>query len=142
MSILKSKSLVVQSVMLDLDLTPQIHSRALLKEALELMDEKRLGIICVINSEGSLEGIITDGDIRRMLTKVQKPVAALFSDDVIDHAIKDPTTVNSKTPLFDAISIMESRRIWDLPVINQLGKLEGLLHLHPAIKAVMGVQDV
>lgn len=142
MSILKSKSLVVQSVMLDLDLTPQIHSRALLKEALELMDEKRLGIVCVINSEDLLEGIITDGDIRRMLTKVQKPVAALFSDDVIDHAIKDPTTVNSKTPLFDAISIMESQRIWDLPVINQLGKLEGLLHLHPAIKAVMGVKDV
>ena len=129
--------LTVADVMLSLEKTPKTSGCTLLKEALELMDKHRLGIVCISGSDGTLQGIITDGDIRRMLSNVQKPLAALMSDDVIVHAIKSPTTVTASTYLQDAIDIMGKKQIWDLPVVDQ-GKLLGLLHLHPAINAIIG----
>ena len=139
MSILNNhhSHLTVADVMLPMAKTPQTSGRTLLKEALELMDNHRLGIVCIADPEGTLQGIITDGDIRRMLSNVQKPLAALMSDDVIVHAIKSPTTVTASTYLQDAIDIMGKKQIWDLPVVDQ-GKLRGLLHLHPAINAIIG----
>ena len=129
--------LTVSDVMLSLKKTPKTPARTLLKEAMELMDKHRLGIVCITASDDTLQGIITDGDIRRMLSNVQKPLAALMSDDVIVHAIKSPTTVTASTFLQDAIDIMGKKQIWDLPVVNE-GKLRGLLHLHPAINAIIG----
>ena len=128
--------LTVADVMLPLEKTPKTSSRTLLKEALELMDKHRLGIVCICDSDGALQGIITDGDIRRMLSNVQKPLAALMSDDVFIHAIKSPTTVKASTSLQDAIDIMGKKQIWDLPVVNQ-DKLRGLLHLHQAISCIL-----
>jgi len=129
--------LTVADVMLPMEKTPKTSGRTMLKEALELMDKHRLGIVCITNFEGTLQGIITDGDIRRMLSNVQKPLAALMSDDVIVHAIKSPATVTASTSLQDAIDVMGKKQIWDLPVVDQ-GNLRGLLHLHPAIKAIIG----
>ena len=128
--------ITVEDVMLSLEKTPETSGHTLLKEALELMDKHRLGIVCVTDSDGALLGIVTDGDIRRMLSNVQKPLAALMSDDVIVHATKSPTTVTASTSLQDAIDIMWKKQIWDLPVIDQ-GKLRGLLHLHQAISRIL-----
>lgn len=133
---IQSKLLTVGDVMLSAELTPQTKSTTMLKEALELMDRHRLGIVCITTYDSTLEGIITDGDIRRMLNAVQKPIAALMSDDVINHAVREPKIVSSMTPLTEAITLMGSKKVWDLPVVDK-GKLLGLLHLHPAIKAVM-----
>lgn len=129
-------NMTVGSVMLTLDSTPQTNGTTLLKEALELMDQHRLGIVCITSANGTLDGIITDGDIRRMLNAVQKPIAALMSDDVINHSVREPITVSSSTSLTEAIAVMGAKKIWDLPVVDD-GKLMGLLHLHPALKALM-----
>ena len=131
--------LQVAEVMISLTDTPKIASRTLLKEALEIMDYHGLGIVCITSAVGVLEGIITDGDIRRMLTRVQKPFAALMGDDVINHAVTSPTTVTKETKLNDAIILMGQKQIWDLPVVDKDGKLNGLLHLHPAIKTMMSL---
>ena len=72
-----------------------------------------------------------------MLSNVQKPLAALMSDDVIVHAMKTPATVTASTSLQDAIVFMGEKQIWDLPVVDH-GKVRGLLHLHPAINAIIG----
>jgi len=129
----------VAEVMISLTDTPKTASRTLLKEALEIMDHHGLGIVCITSAVGVLEGIITDGDIRRMLTRVQKPFAALMGDDVINHAVTGPTTVTMETKLNDAIILMGQKQIWDLPVVDKDGKLNGLLHLHPAIKTIMSL---
>lgn len=142
MSILNDHKLDVSSVMLDLNSTPRISNKAFFKEALDLMDANRLGIVCITDDSDKLDGIITDGDIRRMLIRVQKPLAALFSDDVISYAIKTPITINGSTSVTEAIAIMGSKKIWDLPVVNKDKELIGLLHLHPAIEAIMGGGDV
>ena len=129
-------NMTVGDVMLDLNATPQTNRTTMLKEALELMDQHKLGIVCITSGDGALDGIITDGDIRRMLNAVQKPIAALMSDDVINHAVRAPLTVTSATTLTTAITIMGNKKVWDLPVVDN-DKLSGLLHLHPAIEALL-----
>ena len=131
-------NVLVKEVMIDLAKTPKSSPKTLLKEALEVMDHNRLGIVCVVDAENHLQGIITDGDIRRMLTRVQKPFAAILGDDVIVHAVKEPLTVGVDSTLNEALDIMQKKQIWDLPVVEN-GKLMGLLHLHPAIKSVMEI---
>ena len=133
----KHNVLKVADVMLPLESTPKTSAYTLLKEALEIMDDQRLGIICITSSDGKLDGIITDGDLRRMLSSVQKPLAAIMSDDAIVHSTKTPSTVTGETLLKDAIIIMEQKQIWDLPVVDQ-GRLIGLLHLHQAISRMLG----
>ena len=129
-------NVLVKEVMIDLVKTPKSSPKTLLKEALEVMDHNRLGIVCVVDSVNDLQGIITDGDIRRILTRVQKPFAAILGDDVIVHAVKKPLTVSVNSTLNEALDIMQEKQIWDLPVVEN-GKLRGLLHLHPAIKSVL-----
>ena len=131
-------SLLVSAVMLDTTGFPVVSEKTLFKEVLEEMSRLNLGIACLVDNSGILTGIITDGDIRRKLLKAQKPFSAFFVDDAIDHAIKKPATVASTQTLASAVALMGQKQIWDLPVVTANGKLEGLLHLHPAIEALLG----
>ena len=141
MSIRESDALLVGSVMLAPDRFPVIGQKMLLKEALEEMSRHRLGIACIIDTNRRLLGILTDGDIRRMLLRVQKPFSAFFADDALDHAITSPLSVASGDTLRYAVKLMDQRRVWDLPVVDQRGTLLGLLHLHPAVEALLGAES-
>lgn len=137
MSIRKNDSLLVQDVMLPLDRFPVIDQSVILKEALEAMSQFRLGIACIVDSDKKLLGILTDGDIRRNLLKVQKPFSAFFVDDALDHAIRSPVTTRPTDSLVHSVDVMGRKQIWDLPVVDGSGLLVGLLHLHPAIQALL-----
>lgn len=137
MSTPTTKALNVQSVMLPPDKIPVVQGTTLFKEALDEMSRFRLGIACVVDADNRLLGILTDGDIRRKLVKVQKPLSALFVDDAEVHAIKQPTTVKPSESLAKAVEIMGERQVWDLPVVDDDSRLVGLLHLHPAVKALL-----
>jgi arabinose-5-phosphate isomerase len=138
MSTQKNKTIVVGDVMMGLDRVPVIKETVILKEALEEMGRTRLGIVCIVNEANKLLGILTDGDIRRKLLKVQKPFSAFFVDDALDHAIRSPVTCNPGDRLMHSVEVMEQKQIWDLPVVNEKGLLVGLLHLHPAVQALLG----
>jgi len=101
------------------------------------MSRLNLGIACVVSEDGLLKGIITDGDIRRKLLKIQKLFSAFFVDDSIDHAIKQPITATTTQTLAEAVALMGQKQIWDLPVVSDTGVLIGLLHLHPAVEALL-----
>ena len=137
----ENRVILVSDVMLPFEQCPVIDEREILKEALERMGHSRLGMVCIVNKENTLLGILTDGDIRRSLLKVQKPFSAFFVDDALVHAIKSPVSIQAKDTLVDAVALMEERQVWDLPVVNADNKLEGLLHLHPAVKALLGVES-
>lgn len=132
----QNRNLNVGNVMLNTAEFPTVKENIILKKALEKMDSFRLGIVCVVNNDDELLGIITDGDIRRKLLSVQNPLPAFFIDDAINQAIKNPITVSSEVSLSESVSLMEENQIWDLPVVDD-GKLVGLLHLHAAIKALL-----
>ena len=127
----------VEDVMLSLDKFPILIHHQLFQEALEAMNKFKHGVACVVNKNNELMGIITDGDIRRKLLKVQKPISAFFVDDVLDHSILNPVTTNYRSNLIDAVELMGLKQIWDLPVIDDKNALVGLLHLHPAIKSIL-----
>ena len=123
--------------MLSLQEFPVINEYTIFKEALEKMAPSDIGIVCIINNSSNLLGVITDGDIRRKLLRVQKPFAAFFSDDAIEHSILEPVTIAPSASLSEAIQVMGDKKIWDLPVIDKNNFLVGLLHLHPAIKKLL-----
>ena len=137
MSTLDKDNIKVYDFMLPLQAFPVINETVILKEALEKMSSIRLGIACIVNENMKLLGILTDGDIRRKLLKIQKPFSAFFVDDALVHAILSPITILPNDTLVDAIKLMEDREVWDLPVVDQNGILIGLLHLHKAIQKLL-----
>ena len=141
MSTQNNDAMLVKEVMLPLNRVPVIGATVILKEALEEMGRARLGIACIVDDSNKLLGILTDGDIRRKLLKVQKPFAAFFVDDALDHAIQSPLTTRPNDTLRDAVKLMEDKQVWDLPVVDKNGYLVGLLHLHPAVQALLGMRE-
>jgi CBS domain-containing protein len=137
MSTQKNKAMLVSDVMMGLDRVPAVKENVILKEALEEMGRTRLGIACIVNGDNKLLGILTDGDIRRKLLQVQKPFSAFFVDDALDHAVRSPMTTKPGDTLIYAVDVMEQKQIWDLPVVDDKGTLVGLLHLHPAVQALL-----
>ena len=127
----------VRDILLSPDAIPVMPARTMLKEALEMMTAKRLGLACVVDGDGKLIGLFTDGDVRRMLLKDQKPLSALFADDIIQHARQTFTTIDVETSIEDALNLLQEREIFDLPVVDGEGRLEGLIHLHPALRALL-----
>jgi len=138
MSTPTNEAKLVEDLMISLNRFPVVLGKTLLKETLEEMGRKRLGIACIVNENKYLMGIITDGDFRRKMLKVQKPLSAFFVDDALDHAIHNPVTVKPDQTLLKAIQLMEEKQIWDLPVVNLSGQLVGLLHLHPVVQKLLG----
>ena len=128
------KNIIVRDVMITLGSFPVVKKDTILKEAIETMGLSNLGIISVVDNNDILLGVIKDGDLRRKLLKVQKPLSFFLIHDVIDHCIKEPLTILLEVKLTDALKIMEDNEIWDLPVVNENNKLIGMLHLHQVVK--------
>jgi len=134
-----NEEVLVKDVMMSLGQFPVIGQTVILKAALEEMGRTNLGIACIVDDDSRLLGILTDGDIRRKLLKVQKPFSAFFIDDALDHAIVKPITTDPGSTLKQAVILMEEKQIWDLPVVSEKRELVGLLHLHPAIQVLLGL---
>jgi CBS domain-containing protein len=139
MSTPKNRAMLVSEVMIAYGRVPVVEENTILKEVLEEMSRARLGIVCIVNHNQKLLGILTDGDIRRKLLKVQKPFSAFLVDDALDHSIRTPTTIKPDDTLVHAVDLMGQKQIWDLPVVDDDDVLVGLLHLHPAVKSLLGI---
>ena len=137
MSTQNNEMILINDVMLNLDQFPVLSNNVILKESLEEMNNYKLGIVCIVDKNNKLIGVLTDGDIRRKLLKVQKPFSALLVDDAILYSERNPITIRPDDKLKDSVKIMGLKQIWDLPVTNESGALVGLLHLHPAIKVLL-----
>jgi CBS domain-containing protein len=139
MSTPKNKAMLVSEVMIAYGRVPVVEENTILKEVLEEMSRARLGIVCIVNHNQKLLGILTDGDIRRKLLKVQKPFSAFLVDDALDYSIRTPTTIKPDDTLVHAVDLMGQKQIWDLPVVDDDDVLVGLLHLHPVVKSLLGI---
>lgn len=122
----KRLSFNVEDIMLTGEAVPWVYEDTVIETALTVLDQKRLGVVIILNPRDELTGIITDGDVRRMVVK-NTPIHNLPAADLM---IKGPKTVTRKTPLYDALHIMETYQITVLPVLERDGKVAGILHLH------------
>ena len=105
---------------------PKVPSGSSMKGAVTALDHGGLGAVLVVNNKHELSGIITDGDIRRMVVS-QKPI----EDLLVEHVMTlQPQTVTPEAPSYDALNLMERCQITVLPVTDQSGVVKGILHLH------------
>ena len=132
----KNNNVTITSVMMPIVEFPVITEQTILKEALEAMDNFHLGVACVVSNESNLLGILTDGDIRRKLLSVQKPLSAFFIDDAIKYSTPNPVVISPSNSLYEAHALMGEKQVWELPVVDN-NKLVGLLHLHPVVDALL-----
>ena len=127
MSMQNKKTVLVKDVMIPKDSFPIVLEKTFMKEMLVAMDKFHLGIVCIVSREGLLKGILTEGDIRRILLKVQKPFSALMVDDVDNFKITNPVTISPNETLINSVKLMVENSVWDLPVIDDNYKLLGLM---------------
>ncbi|MCD6272746.1 MAG: KpsF/GutQ family sugar-phosphate isomerase [Deltaproteobacteria bacterium] len=119
-------SAMVKDIMLIGGFVPLVSDSVSLREAIEEINRRGLGTVLVGNDKNRLAGIITDGDLRRLLAD-QRPVDDLTVSEVMT---KKPRAVSPESPVYDALNIMESFQITILPVTDSSGRIEGILHLH------------
>ena len=105
-------SLKVSDIILKPQDIPILGPKDLVKQALEQMSSLRLGVVCVVDTSNTLLGVFTDGDIRRLLINDQKPLSAIFADDIITHANVNPLTVEENFSLLDAVNLIEKKKVW------------------------------
>jgi len=133
------KTILVKDIMLKMGEFPIVRENELFRESIEEMNKFGLGITCIVDSQNKLLGVLTDGDIRRLILRVQKPLAAIFVDEAYIFSTTEFTKMNENAFLSEAVIKMEELKIWDLPVTDEKGVLKGLLHLHPALKFVLEI---
>ncbi len=109
---------------------PAVNLSANLKEIIIEISTKRLGATAVITDEGKIEGIITDGDLRRMLEKSQ----SLENIKAADILTPDPKTIFAEDLAVIALERLRTHDISQLIVIDNNNKYLGILHLHDVVK--------
>lgn len=90
----------------------------------------RLGAAAVLNETGQVEGVITDGDLRRMLER-RRDLVRVRAQDIMSH---NPKCVALDTLAIDAYDLMEKNKITNLVVVNNQGAYRGILHLHDILR--------
>ncbi|HAO46377.1 MAG TPA: KpsF/GutQ family sugar-phosphate isomerase [Ferruginibacter sp.] len=108
---------------------PRVLPSATLKEVIVEMTEKRLGATAVVNEEEKIEGIITDGDLRRMLEKANS-FENLLAKDIMSLR---PKTIGADVLAVLALEEMRTNDISQL-LVEQDGKYAGIIHLHDLVK--------
>jgi arabinose-5-phosphate isomerase len=114
--------------MLDTTHRPVVAPDSSVKSAIHEISEKRLGVTAVVENDKVI-GIITDGDIRRMLDKTES-ISGLTAADIMT---KNPKVIKSTDMVVDALNIMEDFSITQLVVVDN-GDYKGVVHLHDILK--------
>ncbi len=121
------KLLKIKSLMHKGREVPRVSFEASMKEVLEEMSRKKLGMTCVVDDEERLIGVVTDGDLRR---KIQKFGKSFLDKSAQECMTPNPWTVNREDLATTALNIMEENKITSLIIKSKKGKIEGIIHLH------------
>ena len=116
----------VQEVMLTGDKIPTVLGTATMQQAIDEFNHKNLGAVFIVDSRGLLKGIVTDGDLRRMLSTGRD----IHQLEVSAMMTPDPFSTESTVMAADALSLMQRHEITVLAVVDAQGVLLGILHLH------------
>jgi arabinose-5-phosphate isomerase len=117
----------VESLMHQGENAPSVRPNTKMPEVIYEMSRKGLGLAAVTDANGKLLGIITDGDLRRVMQKRQENVLALTAADCMT---KNPVTLARTELAASALRLMEEKKITSLLITDPTGKLQGVLHIH------------
>jgi arabinose-5-phosphate isomerase len=116
----------VESLMHRGDALPCVTVQTKMNDVIYEMSRKKLGVTAVVEGE-RLVGIVSDGDLRRLLEKRGKDVMDLTAGEAMTH---DPKTIGAGEFAATALALMEEKKITSLMVVDGSGRLEGIVHLH------------
>ena len=111
---------------------PIINHKRSFKEALNIMNRKKLGVVVIIKNK-FIEGLLTDGDLRRELKNANR-------EDLNKIITKNPLAVNLNMPASKALAIMNEKKITSLLVVSdkdykkQNKSLLGIIHIHSILE--------
>lgn len=117
----------VESLMHSGDALPCVAPSSRMSEVIYEMSRKKLGVTAVIERDRRLVGVISDGDLRRLLEKRGKDVMDLTATEAMT---RQPRTIAKEEFAATALGMMEEKKITSLMVVDQSGILEGIVHLH------------
>lgn len=116
----------VENLMHTGDAVPRVAPATKMPQVIYEMSRKKLGVSTVVEGERLL-GVISDGDLRRLLERRGKDVLDLTAADCMTT---NPTVIAPQQFAATALALMEERKITSLPVVNARGELQGIIHLH------------
>lgn len=126
--------LKAEEIMASGDAVPKVKTYVQLRDAILEMTSKRLGATCVVDEKNILVGIITDGDLRRLLQRTTD-VSNLTAEKVMT---KNPKTIRKDVLAAVVLQEMEQFNITQIVVVDEQHSPLGMIHLHDLVKAGLG----
>ena len=105
---------------------PRVDIKAPMHDVIYEISRKGMGMTCVVQDDSRIAGIITDGDLRRLLQRDENILAKTAGECMNPK----PRVIDRRALAVTALQIMEERKITSLPVASEAGRIEGVLHLH------------
>jgi arabinose-5-phosphate isomerase len=127
----KQLLLKVEALMVTGKDIPVVNESVSLSNAIVEISSKRLGATCVVDNSGALSGILTDGDLRRLLQRTTD-ISNMTAQQVMT---KNPKTIHKDILAARALKAMESYKITQLVVIDESQHPVGMIHLHDLVEA-------
>ncbi|KAB2907684.1 MAG: KpsF/GutQ family sugar-phosphate isomerase [Ignavibacteriaceae bacterium] len=125
----KRLSLKISEIMYKGEAIPVVHETTSFKDSILEITSKRLGVTCVVDSSGKLLGVITDGDLRRLLERTTE-LSTLRARDMMTE---NPKKIKPGQLASYALQKMENYKITTLPVTDKEDKPVGIVHLHDLV---------
>lgn len=114
---------------------PFLKDNAILRDVIDIKEKFNFGTVVIVDKKNTLLGIVTDGDLRRIITKSQKHYSALMVESVINFMNKDPIYLNHSNLSIDNIKeIFVSNKILDIVVVDNDKCLKGIIHIHDILE--------
>jgi arabinose-5-phosphate isomerase len=105
---------------------PVVRIGTPMRDAIRTMSDRKLGMTCVVREDGTLAGVVTDGDLRRRLGRGEN-ILSLNVDGVMS---REPVTIGRQELAVSALNVLEARKITSLVVVDEHDRVEGVLHIH------------
>ena len=116
----------VENAMQAGEAAPIVRSSAPMPEVIHEMSSKRLGMTCVVDDQQLLVGVVTDGDLRRLMSRAVNVLTLTAADAMTPR----PITIPRHLLAVEALRIMETHKITSVVVVDSHGLVEGVVHLH------------
>lgn len=124
---LGKKLLRVEHLMHAAEALPSVSLETKMPDVFHEMSAKKLGMTTVLHPDGKLAGIITDGDLRRLMEKQGGATLALSAGEAMT---RNPQTIGPRVLASEALNAMEKRKITSIVVVDDAQKVVGVVHLH------------
>ncbi|MFQ5579009.1 MAG: SIS domain-containing protein [Nitrospiria bacterium] len=113
---------------------PTVQETMPMREVVLEMSAKKLGMTTVVTEQGTLSGVVTDGDLRRLIRDANREQEDIFSLPAAEVMNPKPKTILLEALAAEAIHTMETYSITSLVVLNREGFVKGVVHLHDLLK--------